>query len=403
MGMNQKLSQQVSQLIRDKERGRGICAYLYDLDKLRSHAAELKHTLPSYCRLFYAIKANPDKQIIRALEKMVDGFEVASLGEMTKVRDVTTKPMIFGAPAKKEGEIEKAAKGDLSLINVESFHDVNRIQSIACQANRKVPVIIRVNLRQNVSHSRIKMAGVATQFGVDENQVPDIIHKLIQCPNLVIRGFHFHAMSNNLDADVHLKFVQTCLLKASEWRKTYDLNIDTVNVGGGIGVNYTRSDESFDWTLFTQGLHALKQAFMDEGIELILELGRYLTAECGYYVSEVVDLKQNHDQCFALLRGGTHHLRLPAAWKMSHPFTLYPVDTWEYPFKRPQIKEESVTMAGELCTPNDVLVRDVYVDQLRVGDLVVFQLAGAYGWTISHHDFLSHPHPDIYYVGDLPN
>jgi diaminopimelate decarboxylase len=89
---------------------------------------------------------------------------------------------------------------------------------------------------------------------------------------------------------------------------------------------------------------------------------------------------------------------LPAAWKMNHPFLIIPIDVWPYPFDRPSLLNKRVTLAGELCTPNDILARDAPCTCLRVGDIVLFRYAGAYGWDISHHDFLSHPHPEFIYL-----
>jgi diaminopimelate decarboxylase len=131
---------------------------------------------------------------------------------------------------------------------------------------------------------------------------------------------------------------------------------------------------------------------------IVFECGRFIAADCGYYVTEVVDLKRNHGKYFAILRGGTHHFRLPASWQHNHPFSILPNETWPYAFERPSIGGAAVTLCGELCTPKDVLARDVEVEQLRVGDRIVFKLAGAYGWHISHHDFLSHPHPERKFI-----
>ena len=122
-------------------------------------------------------------------------------------------------------------------------------------------------------------------------------------------------------------------------------------------------------------------------------------APWGAYVTEVLDVKSNHGACFAVVRGGTHHFRLPASWGHSHPFTVIPVDEWAYPFPRPGGRGRPVTVAGELCSPKDVLARDVPVDEVRAGDLLWFHHAGAYGWSISHHDFLSHPHPRRVFIG----
>lgn len=371
-----------------------ICAYIYDLGKLKNHAVSLKDSLPSFCRLYYAVKANPDPRLINSLAPIVDGFEVASEGEMRKVPP--NRPKLFGAPAKKDREISAALESEVEAINVESLHDLNRIAFSADQKQMNVPVLIRVNLSRDVPESHHMMSGVATQFGVDERDLPLVIEKALELRGVTIEGFHFHAMSNNLDAEAHVRFVNLCMEKAKMWRDRFGLSISTVDIGGGIGINYWKPEEAFDWSVLAKGLHSLKDKA--EGLTLVLELGRYMTAECGSYVTEVLDVKKNHDQAFALIRGGTHHLRLPAAWKMSHPFYIHPVEEWDYPYERPEVSHEPVTIAGELCTPNDILVRKEPVERLRAGDVVIFNYAGAYAWTISHHDFLSHPQPEFVYI-----
>jgi diaminopimelate decarboxylase len=99
------------------------------------------------------------------------------------------------------------------------------------------------------------------------------------------------------------------------------------------------------------------------------------------------------------VRGGTHHFRLPASWQHSHPFTVLPVERWSSRAPRPELRDAPVTVVGELCSPKDVLARDVVVPRVRAGDVLVFHCAGAYGWEISHHDFLSHPHPEHVFLG----
>jgi diaminopimelate decarboxylase len=127
---------------------------------------------------------------------------------------------------------------------------------------------------------------------------------------------------------------------------------------------------------------------------LVFEPGRYLAAPAGWYAAEVLDLKRVHGTWFAVLRGGTHHFRLPAAWGYSHPFTVLPVDDWPHRYPRPELRDTPVTVTGELCTPRDVLARDAAPPRIRAGDVVVFANAGAYGWDISHHEFLRHDPPE---------
>ncbi|WP_270180853.1 type III PLP-dependent enzyme [Alkalihalobacillus sp. CinArs1] len=375
-----------------------VCAYVYDLDHLKQHAETIKQSLPAFCELYYAVKANPDLELLSTLEPIVDGFEVASIGEINKIDGISKKPMLFGGPAKKDHEMLEAMERNVDYVNVESLHELNRMAYLAQQEQVKLPVLLRVNLSTNVSDSHIRMSGVPTQFGIDERDVPNVIVKALSYEKIEIKGFHFHAMSNNLDAAAHLRFVEMCMKKARSWRKEFALEAPIIDIGGGIGINYWDTSNPFDWDTLARELKEFEQETIDENLTLFLEIGRYMTAGCGSYVSEVLDVKTNHGEHFAVLRGGSHHLRLPAAWKMSHPFRVHSVEGWKYPFERPGIKDAEVTVAGELCTPNDVLVGKEFVSELRAGDIMVFEYAGAYGWTISHHDFLSHPHPEQVYV-----
>ena len=381
------------------EQEKPFCAYLYDLPKLRNHVNELITSLPSVSRLFYAIKANSDETLLRTLAPIVHGFEVASLGEIEKVRAVDEHiPILFGGPGKTQEEIEGAIIHNVTLINVESLHELQLVNYIASQKGTNVDILLRVNLRSSVPNARLKMAGVPTQFGIDEINIPNAIELAKSLPNITLRGFHFHAMSNNIDAKAHAEFVDRCFELSKTWGETFDLSISYLNVGGGIGINYQDIDNQFNWMDFMERLNTVLAKHKDSNWQVLFECGRYITSSCGYYAAEVLDIKQNHGEYFCVVRGGSHHLRLPAAWKQSHPFTIIPIEKWPYPFVRPEINEAVATVAGELCTPNDILARDIDVPRLRAGDILLFSYVGAYGWAISHHDFLSHPHPDHYYI-----
>lgn len=398
MGVYKQMMENIIKSLK-MERENPFCAYLYDIRKLRSHVNRLITTLPSPCRLFYAIKANSDPILLKSLASIVHGFEVASLGEIEKVRDVDAEiPILFGGPGKTQEEIEGAIRHGVTLLHVESKHELQLVNHIASQKETTVSILLRVNLRGSVPNAQLKMAGVPTQFGIDEVEVPNVIGLAKSLPNVKLLGFHFHAMSNNGDSKTHANFVDHCFDRAKHWRKEWDVDISYLNVGGGIGVNYQDVESQFDWNDFIERLETVLEKHNDTDWQTLFECGRYITAACGYYAAEVLDIKQNHGQYFCIVRGGSHHLRLPAAWKSSHPFTIVPVETWSYPFERPGVNEAVITVAGELCTPNDLLARDISIPRVRVGDILLFSYAGAYGWAISHHDFLSHPHPEHLYI-----
>ncbi|WP_239673149.1 type III PLP-dependent enzyme [Mangrovibacillus cuniculi] len=388
--------QEIVDIVTKHAKKEPACAYVYDLKFLKAHVERMKESLPANCQLFYAMKANPDDKIIQTLSPVVDGFEIASRGELERVSSYVNNQIIFGGPGKKDEEIRQLIQTNVCLINVESVHDLHRIAYLAEHAGTQAPVMLRVNLNRNVSESKLKMSGVPTQFGIEEDDIPQVIAEALSHPSLELKGFHFHAMSNNLDAHAHIKFVDLCLELSHKWQCDFAISAPIVDVGGGIGINYWNPREAFDWDLFADGLREVVERHAS--LTIILEIGRFMTAECGFYVTEVLDVKENHGEVFVVLRGGTHHLRLPAAWKMSHPFVAIPVDKWSYPFERPGVQGRKVNIVGELCTPNDVLVRQESVEEVRAGDLIVFTHAGAYAWTISHHDFLSHPYPEVFYL-----
>ena len=376
------------------------CAYLYDLAHLRRRAGLLRAQLPVQCQLFYAIKANSDAPILQALLHRTDGFEVASLGEIQRVRAIDdTVPIVFGGPGKTDAELEGALAHRVALIHVESEHQLRRLDWLARRRDQVADVLLRVNPAHVPQQATLRMGGQATQFGIDEAQIPALIELAQTLPGVRLKGLHIHAISNNLDAQAHLALVQHYFDLAEGWQRRYGLAFDWLNVGGGIGVNYADPLVPFDWEGFCAGLAALIAA-RRPGFRIVFECGRFLSADCGYYLADVTDVKTSYGKHFAILRGGSHHFRLPVSWQHNHPFVVLARDAWPYPFARPAVHDGPVTLCGELCTPKDTLARDVHVARLRAGDCVAFLLAGAYGWHISHHDFLSHPHPERVYLDD---
>lgn len=414
-----------------------VCAYVYDLAGIQEQVRQMLGSMPGNTQLFYAIKANPDPRIIEALLPVVKGFEVASIGELLKVRAVSREvPILFGGPGKKESELRLAIEHGVSYIHVESLLELRRIIAIAKerameqeQGSRQkqeweqkpgyepkhkqqelaqeVRILLRINLRgSTLPRTKIVMGGGPSPFGIDEEAVEEAIELIrVEGAGVVrLSGFHFHSLSNNMDARLHAEMIELYLQKVEQWQQQYDLPVEVVNAGGGFGVTYDGSP-GFDWPLFTSLLEQseARQRLASRGGQLYFESGRLLVADHGYYAAEVTDIKTSHDQHFAVLRGGTHHNRLPASWGHNHPFQIMATDRWKHSFARPEVRGRRVHIVGELCTPKDRMHSDAEVALLRVGDIVVFEKSGAYCWTISHHDFLGHPHPAFHYLTEDNN
>ncbi|MCG6332444.1 siderophore biosynthesis PLP-dependent protein, partial [Vibrio alginolyticus] len=168
-----------------------------------------------------------------------------------------------------------------------------------------------------------------------------------------------------------------------------------INLGGGMGINYQNPEQHFPWMEFCDKLEFLIAKEQVQDWTLRFECGRFITAACGYYVMEVLDIKQNLGENFVIARGGTHHFRTPAAQSHDHPFVILKSEQ-HHEISHP-IQHAQATFVGQLCTPKDVLARNQHVAHVDIGDYVVFTLAGAYAWNISHQNFLMHEPPIFYY------
>ncbi|MFI0818379.1 type III PLP-dependent enzyme [Streptomyces sp. NPDC021098] len=377
-------------------RGDDLPAYVYDLTALADHAREVRAALPPDIELYYAAKANPEPPVLRALAPYVTGYEVASGGELAHVREaVPQRPLAFGGPGKTETELRRALELGAERFHVESEHELRLLASLA---DRPVGVLLRVNLPLTdaaLGGAALAMGGRPSPFGLDPDRVEHCLPLFTPGGPLRLRGIHAH-LASGLDAPAQTAVAARIADWTRELSARHGLDLTEVNVGGGMGVDYARPDARFDWKAYGEGLADV--ADRNPGLTLRIEPGRALTAYCGWYVTEVLDLKHSGGEAFAVLRGGTHHLRTPATKQHDHPFQVLPAADWDRDWPRPAARDEPVTLVGQLCTPKDVLARDIPVARLRAGDRVAFALAGAYAWNISHHDFLMHPKPGFHYL-----
>ncbi|WP_448121861.1 type III PLP-dependent enzyme [Xanthomonas arboricola] len=378
--------------IRDQSDG-PLCAYVYDLAALDAHAAWMRAQLPADCELFYAAKANAEPPILHTLAPHVDGFEAASGGELAWLhRQQPQAALLFGGPGKLDGELAQAAALPDCTVHVESLGELERLAAIAAQAGRCVPVFLRMNIAvPGAQSTRLMMGGQPSPFGLDPDDLDAAIQLLRASPSLRLEGFHFHLMSHQRDAGAQLHLIAAYLRTVQQWRQSYGLGPLRVNAGGGFGVHYLAPESSFDWAGFCAGLPALLHEH-GSALRLRLEPGRYVSASCGWYLMEVLDLKRSHGQWFAIARGGTHHFRTPAAQGHDHPFRVLRGR------HAPVLRDTPVTLVGQLCTPKDVLARNQPVAALAPGDCLAFPLAGAYAWNISHQQFLMHPPPQMVFL-----
>lgn len=370
-----------------------VSAYLYDGEVAAERARELRAALPEWAAVYYAVKANSFPGVIEALAAYVDGFEVASCSELElalsnrPVADQGPAPVVAAGPAKSVPVLTALVRAGVEAINAESLLELHRISRIAVAEGVTARVALRVNPASIPVTGSLHMGGVASQFGVAEPDVPGVLREALQLPALDLVGFHIHAASNNLDAEAHAAYLRWCVEWSARTARENGIDLRHIDIGGGIGVAF-EGEKPFDIARFGE-LAALVEP--PEGVKVVLEPGRFLVADCGWYAAEVTDVKTSYGESFVVLRGGINHFQLPTSWDIVHNIAVLPVEEWPEDCPRPTAENTRATVVGELCTPEDTLLRDVRVDRVRAGDLVVFPYAGSYGWEFAMHRFLGHP------------
>ncbi|TYB47877.1 type III PLP-dependent enzyme [Actinomadura chibensis] len=364
-------------------------AFVYDLAALREHAAGVRAALsaPGAPEIFYAAKANPDAPILQALAPYVDGIEVASGGELAHVREALPDARLaFGGPGKTDDELRLALDLGVERIHVESPYELTRLADIARTSGREVDVLLRLNLAGDRRGVALAMSG---PFGMDPDLIESCVVILENSPQVRLRGIHAH-LASGLDASAMVAQSAEILAWSRAWLdRIGHTGPREFNLGGGMAVDYSTPDIRFDWKQYGADVAALAEP----GETLRIEPGRSISVYAGWYITEVLDVKKAHGHWYAVLRGGTMHIRTPVTKQHNQPFTVLPING-----DKPAVAGGPVTLVGQLCTPKDVFAREVRSDRIAVGDLVAFSMAGAYAWNISHHDFLMHPKPAFRYL-----
>ncbi len=367
-------------------------AYFYDPGIAARRARALKDCLPEWAELAFAVKANGFAPVLSALAREVDGFEVSSASELRAVEAATSGApgaprLLASGPGKTPALIEELVAAKTVVINIESGLELARVSRAARRAGHVAPITLRVNPDSVPLTGALRMGGAASQFGVHEDAVAELAATARAFGSVDLLGFHVHAVSGNLDAAAHVAYVAWCLKWSTVTARRHGIDLRLIDVGGGIGFSFD-GGRAFELEALGAWLRALDPP---AGVRVVLEPGRWIVAPCGWYAAPVTDVKRSRGTSYAVLRGGIHHFALPASWDLLHRLCVVPTDEWPQGLARPEVRDDCVTIVGELCTPEDTLAHDVAVDRLRAGDVVVFPDAGSYGWEFALQQFLGHP------------
>ena len=365
---------------------RGTPLFVYDSRRIADQVTRFRAAFPGVA-LHYAVKANPYGPLLDAMAGLVDGFDIASGGELGKVAHLGL-PISFAGPGKRDQELETAIRAGVT-INLESEREAERALAIREREGLAAKLAVRVNPPFGLKGSGQKMGGLPSQFGVDHDRAPALVQRIADA-GADYRGLHIFAGSQALSADAVIELQrETVALAASISEQAGHAPLQ-VNLGGGFGIPYFAKDEPLDVESVGAALAktlAERPKILGE-TEFAIELGRWLVGEAGVYLTRIVDKKVSRGKTFLVTDGGLHH-QLAASGNFGQLLRRnYPVAIAS---RFGAVPEEKVTITGCLCTPLDLLADEVMLPRADVGDLVAIFCAGAYGLSASPHEFLSQP------------
>lgn len=364
--------------------------YAYDRSLLDARVAELRQVLPRGIKLHYAMKANPMPAVVGHMVGLVEGIDVASGGELKVALDAGADPgeISFAGPGKSDAELRQAVAAGI-MVNIESFREVPILAAAARELGLPARVSVRVNPDFELKSSGMRMGGGPKQFGVDAEQVPQLLREIGEA-GLAFEGFHLFAGSQNLKAEAIIEAQRKCFELALRLAADAPSPVRFLNLGGGFGIPYFPGEQRLDLTPVGENLAAIQAEARESmpGADIVIELGRYLVGEAGVYVSRVLDRKISRGQVFLVTDGGLHH-HLSASGNFGQVIRKNYAAAIGNRMEPAQVEPASIV--GPLCTPLDLLADKMQLAAAEPGDLTVIFQSGAYGASASPQAFLSHP------------
>ncbi|MCO1580270.1 type III PLP-dependent enzyme [Crossiella sp. SN42] len=371
----------------------GTPAYLYDLAQVRAAHAKLSAALPQPSTLHYSLKANPHPELVRQLAELGCHAEVSSTGELDTavLAGVAAPDILHTGPGKTPAELRHALSLGVRRFSVESAAQLRLLDEIAGQRQVRVSCLLRVNAGRGAG-GKLRMGGVS-QFGIELDQLLAEPAAFRGTDFAVVNGLHLFPVSG---VDDPAALLETFAISARAARQVAEAGFELaeVDLGGGFATPYLRPGDPVDYRVLRGELESLLEAelpgWREQRPRISFESGRYLVGSCGTYVCAVTDVKANGERTFVVLDGGINHLGGLSGIGRMLPTRAVAETLTSRAESSPRVP---VDLVGPLCTPADVLSRNLELPEVRAGDLIAIRNAGAYGLSASLLGFLSHPAP----------
>lgn len=348
--------------------------YYYDMDLLRETLATAKREAAKYngFHIHYAVKANFNPLILNAVREQGLGADCVSGGEVKASLDagIPAGQIVFAGVGKTDKEIAMSLDAGIFCFNVESVPEIETIERLAAERNVVAQIAIRINPNVGAhTHANITTGLAENKFGINYEQIDEVLDIISECKNISLIGLHFHIGSQILVMDDFIALCNRVNELQLQLREKRGMVLPHINVGGGLGIRYDAPDEydvpdfALYFATYAKYLHLM------EGQQLHFELGRSLVGQCGSLITRVTYVKKGTCKQFAIVDAGMNDLVRPAMYGAYHKIENLTSNE----------KEEAYDVVGPVCESSDVFCKDVELPSVKRGDIFAIRSAGAYG------------------------
>ncbi|WP_163468782.1 diaminopimelate decarboxylase [Fusobacterium sp. IOR10] len=378
--------------------------YLYDENIVLGNIKKLKKNFPNV-KFLYSVKSNHHPEILKTIFAQGIGADAASSNEVLKAfnNNVPKEEILYSAPGKSIKDIETAF--DKCIFTADSLNEIKMLNDFGKEKDQ----IMEIGIRVNPDFTFYSDFGVATKFGIDEEILMENLDLLNSFENIKIIGIHVHSSSQELNTEILKKYYRNMFSLTKELQNKLNLKLKFINLGSGIGIPFSVTDNPVDVKDLGKELNSLCEKFKDEikGVQLYIETGRYLCGPSGVYATKVIDIKISRGKKFVILKNTFNGFIRPSMEafvksysdnpKMNEPlFTKK--GAFQYVVLTDEKKLEKVDLYGNLCTSTDLVGKDLILPKIKIGDLIVMTNAGCYAAVLTPFQFSSQIPPKELYL-----
>lgn len=347
--------------------------YYYDLDVLHSTCSKVKEeSEKSGFSIHYAVKANANPRILEIIASYGFGADCVSYNEIERAMECGFSPsiIVFAGVGKTDLEIESALKARIACFNCESIAEIEVIDSIAARLKTKATIALRINpYIEAHTHKYITTAIAESKFGISTREVKDVLDRISSLGNIELEGIHFHVGSQITRMSV---FRSLCsrVNELQEWFSSQNIDLKTINLGGGLGIDYNNPDKMPEFDEYFTLIRELVR--IRPGQRIHFEPGRSIVGQCGSLITKVLYIKKGRNTTFAIVDAGMTDLIRPALYQAHHKIQNLTSSG----------KTGKYDVVGPICESSDTFAKYIELPETRRGDILAIRSAGAYGETM---------------------